>query len=1155
MSAHLPPQPSDSYIQLGSLTLHLATALPSFSRPAWTQLTPSFLSSTNLFDPDSLSLISILSDALRDRTLDLEGEWIRMRGKEVRVRCKISANGGGGGMGKKAKGKGREGLVKRLLQVLYKDWEENEAHGNRLLGLTEEDQQTMQDIYASVPSPPDPEFFGYESTSPQDAELYDGLENYENPKGVKTFLYRYQIRSVAKMLQMETKPNKLVDPLFTPFQEAGREGIYYVNLLTWDIQRHPGWYDLPRGGILCEQMGTGKTLMCLALIVSTLHQPTAPPPTEIDISEITTDIAERTYPFAPHSDLRELAGFPRRSTQLIFPSLVELCANKLAILDPSAINNRYLPAYTKPLLNRRTFYYTLPLDDECSRTAKRQTFEQTVRKMYLAKGTLVIVPQILVQQWKEEITNHLEEGVLNVYEVKGHLPPIEDLLGYDVILMDVNRFGFEETERRKFPEKGPSVLLQARWKRIILDEGHVASNKTSNAMILAMQLSVERRWLVSGTPTRYLQQGGEIEMEGMGLSAVSRPSTPSLESGGGVIHHATTRRTWSKRDIEDATRIGVMIGGFLAAEPFKSEALFQRLVTASLSKRGGPEFGAVARMKYIANGLMVKHGPKVIDMEAQLPPSTISKELLQFDPMQRITYNVLAALVSSNVLTSGGEDADYFLHPKNVESYNQVVNNLHLACFWYSARAMDADGCLERTRSWLDRHPEASEHIRTHLEEACRHLETALSTPGWDEWMTNAVSMAMDGTSFPSIIKQAWSDSFNGQPNMIDMHSLIELRELNKRGSTLQELHIAGWDFRSSKSEISVEEMLRTHEKHTKAEHKAKKAEERKVKKGAATAAQTPKAAPISPGKRATKRKSDVLEERLDEAARNANKAAGRTPLSPPGVDLPRPLPALIHTKSRSAKVNYVLRSIQESDKEDKFVIFGDTYELGHLTEGLDMVDITSTFVGHSINGAQRIKALERFNKPEVKVILLDLTIAARGLNLVIANRMIFLAPVWNLDVQAQAIKRVHRIGQTRATRVEILVTEGTFEEDIAKRSTTSRSADEEKLYTRAMIENPRFVYPEKEESHTFAVRFTPLGETITPESSNVATPDEVLPITPTGKQRDRGITFVEPTSPTLERDDDTLCDGPGEQERDHFESGDGEETRPPKKKARVAFV
>ena len=86
---------------------------------------------------------------------------------------------------------------------------------------------------------------------------------------------------------------------------------------------------------------------------------------------------------------------------------------------------------------------------------------------------------------------------------------------------------------------------------------------------------------------------------------------------------------------------------------------------------------------------------------------------------------------------------------------------------------------------------------------------------------------------------------------------------------------------------------------------------------------------------------------------------------------------------------------------------------------------------------------------------------------------MILLAPMWNLDTQAQAIKvsdahispwfhpdiqRIHRIGQTRCTRVEILVTQDTFEEEIARRASTTRTENEEKVYTRNLIEVSLYV-------------------------------------------------------------------------------------------------
>ncbi|WWC71430.1 uncharacterized protein I206_105386 [Kwoniella pini CBS 10737] len=1066
--------PHPDSVQLGILHLGLSVNLPSSSLMGWTPLISSLVDSDNLFDEQSKSTAQLLRLALSDVGLGFQGEWLRTA-FGIAVRCWILPSDAPGSMWKSMVSRNRERIVKELLRSVRGIWDDADSQGDILMAIKAEDEKSMQDIYSEIPSPHDPHF-AYSDSIP-DRELFDSLEAYENPYGVQTDLYKYQIRSVSKMVQMEMQPERLADPLFIPMQEAGREGTYYVNVSTWDIQRHPGWYDLPRGGILCEQMGTGKTLMCLSLITSTLYQPTLPPPINIDISPITTDVAERTYPFSNDSDIRALTGFPRSQTRLMFPSLFELCANIISIQDPSAKRSPLIPDMMRPSLDRRTFYCTLPLDDECGRFVKKKTASQKVTKIYLAKGTLIVVPQILIHQWQAEIEHHLEKDALKVYHaVNEELPDIEDLLDYDVILMDILRFGAEETQHRRARGLKPSTLLKARWKRIILDEGHTAHSKISNSMIFSRQLSVERRWLVSGTPTRHLQQGGEIELEEMNAelarnhtNSETHPQNPVETRANGI------GRAWDKFDLEDAYRIGRMIGGFLAAEPFKTEGGFERNVIAPLRNKEGPSFGAVRRMKYIMNGLMVKHAPKVIDIEAQLPPSTIVTEMLQFDPMQKITYNVLAALVASNVYTSGGEDVDYFLHKDNRDAFLRVVDNLHLACFWYSARDMGTAACLARTQNWLEKHPDADIHVREQLGEAVKHLQTAIDTPGWEEWMTNAVSMPLNGQFLPPLIKASWSDSFDTDPDMVDVHSFNILRELNRPGRTAQELHIEGWDYRNDKLDEFQKEMNKYMEKHAKEQKKLSKA-------GNSTAAKAPKAvlkSTSSPKKGESRRKRknrDEIDDQLDEAETNALAAASTSAVSS-AEKLPRPLPAVIYTKSKSAKANFIAKTILAAEKEDKFVIFGDAYELGHLTEILDLLDITSTFVGSELFTKDRRKALDNFQKPEIKVCLLDLKVGARGLNLVVANRVIFLRPIWSLDVQAQAIKRVHRIGQTRPTKIQILVTEGTFEEDIANRSTRNRSQVDEQLYSRTMIEDPRFVYQSREEEDAFTVRFTPNNE------------------------------------------------------------------------------
>ncbi len=75
---------------------------------------------------------------------------------------------------------------------------------------------------------------------------------------------------------------------------------------------------------------------------------------------------------------------------------------------------------------------------------------------------------------------------------------------------------------------------------------------------------------------------------------------------------------------------------------------------------------------------------------------------------------------------------------------------------------------------------------------------------------------------------------------------------------------------------------------------------------------------------------------------------------------------------------------------------------------------------------------VEQFqNDPDTKVFLISLKAGGLGLNLTAAEYVFLLDPWWNPAVEAQAIDRAHRVGQTRQVFAYRLICKDTVEEKI----------------------------------------------------------------------------------------------------------------------------
>ena len=145
--------------------------------------------------------------------------------------------------------------------------------------------------------------------------------------------------------------------------------------------------------------------------------------------------------------------------------------------------------------------------------------------------------------------------------------------------------------------------------------------------------------------------------------------------------------------------------------------------------------------------------------------------------------------------------------------------------------------------------------------------------------------------------------------------------------------------------------------------------------------------------------------------------------------------PALVdpaHRDLPSAKLEALLEQLEElRDEGHQVLVFSQFVEMLNLIRER----LVAANIGHlMLTGAteNRGELVDEFQRDPTKtVFLLSLKAAGFGLNLTAASYAILYDPWWNPAVEAQAIDRTHRIGQTQPVVAYRLLAEGTVEEKI----------------------------------------------------------------------------------------------------------------------------
>lgn len=845
--------------------------------------------------------------------------------------------------------------------------------------------------------------------------------------GLRTPLYPYQKRSVAAMLQKEANPAKLLDPRKARFHDLRGKGFYF-DVLEGVLLVNPHFYSEPQGGILAETMGYGKTLICIALILATRGH----------------------YPKLPEGRLDTLS----RNKSIRTPSLLELAAKRVKHVGAPwkshfATLERQGYQYDQCIeaINKHDIEFAEPIFNPITpnrRHKKREDF----RILRLCYATLLIVPPNLLIQWQNEIEKHTQPGSLDVLVLESsakEIPPYQTLMKYDVVLITKARFDQEyrdddlnQGKRMYGQEKFRSPLTEVRWLRVICDEGHgfAGSSYRTHAMAMLDKMSIERRWVVSGTPSHSLH-GVEVSLAlDEGNSELDSSRTSSIEQ-------ALQRRKLkdpATEEIKDMERLRVMVVKFLKLQPWANQkgadyADWKKYLSP-FDADGKRRFASALRE--VLQSLIVRHRIEDIDLDLCLPPlhnTTVHLEPTYYD---KLSMNTFRMVLTSNAITSERVDEDYMFHPRNRKFLDDLVNNLrHSSFHWVGFTEHEVTETLRVSNTYLDKNIDKITDVDgRELTEAILNGERALKDPGWRAFsFFHEIGVYIEG--FPEHSRQAWA--LHGEDKSPLLLGTVQAREaqqyvLKKLDSEDPTDGLTGAGLRAMKA--ARERATEEQEEMTKKSHNAN------GKSPTAGASDQPKvknqSTSSSVGSPSTTRPSSR------GALPDAFSTGRKRPRSVSNATLPSSLSKTTIVGFTSAKLNYLCSRILSLQQTEKIIIFYDSNNIAFwIAEALELLSVKFLIYANTLSVNRRAAYLATFNQSEVfRVLLMDLKQASHGLHVASASRVFIVSPIWQPSIESQAIKRAHRIGQTKPVFVETLVLKGTLEEKILQRRRQMSNAE-----------------------------------------------------------------------------------------------------------------
>ncbi|KAI9741186.1 MAG: hypothetical protein M1834_002899 [Cirrosporium novae-zelandiae] len=900
------------------------------------------------------------------------------------------------------------------------------------------EQESLFYIFNTLSSPsPSPN--NVNSPYATDAML-NCLEDGIAIEGLKTKLYPYQRRSAASMIQRESLPAKSSDPRFEKC--VGPSGsTFYFDRQTTIILKHRPTYEDARGGILAETMGYGKTLITLAVILATKgHFPEIPP----------QYVDESPLPRPKTASLLEMAATCIKAHSIPWRPWFQKLEDQTGTSYSSCIE----------ALEQRVCSYELRItSNDPARRSKRAPMA-ACQLIKMCSTTIIVVPPSLLVQWQSEIMKHTEGlRVLVMNSLSTNTPPADEISRYDIILFSKNRFDAEFNSGHRNLQyqllnkaSHASPLYSLHFLRIVIDEGHGFASTNTSSVLLMENLHVQSRWIVSGTPSNKMI-GAEV-----GLAAYETNEVAASSSLG--VNQVLQNRKISVLDNQEKKelqKLGTLAQNFFKIQPWSN----LNSDTASWQKYILPTDATGNRQKAVylrrvLEGLLVRHTWS--DIEKELPLPQLYNNIVYLEPSfyDKLSQNLFVVNLTSNAITSERVDRDYMFHPANRQYLKTLISNLRHSGFWWCAFSEESvQETLRVSRVYLEKQDKVlSQADKQLLINAIAIGEKALSSLGWNAFFQlGEIGVFVD--DFPENAKAPWA--LPGSTNSMllgttkareaqkfvdnQLYALDPFNGLLEQGETVMgNAWRAGPDPKIRDIEGKQNDRVPG------------------VCKVAITEGQVTRN-PILDASRRRRLQGAFVPSATTRSKAKAKRSSGGPPVILKGINIPWspkiqksalkkskatnvPQVSPFITKPKivgtsSAKLSYLIDRVLVLQEEEKIIIFYEDNNIAFwLAEALELVSIKFLIYAGTLTWQLRAEYLETFNKPEseFKVLIMDLGQAAHGLHIASASRIFFVNPVWQSNIEAQAIKRAHRIGQTRPVYVETLVLRDTLEHKMLQR-------------------------------------------------------------------------------------------------------------------------